>query len=106
MIDDQLQLMDSIHEHAMTSYGRFTQTNDIIDLEQAISLYREELSLRISEDFARVVCLDKLAKTLNNRFELNHDLASLDEALTYRRELLHLSSLGHCRRAAALSKLA
>ncbi|ETW79619.1 hypothetical protein HETIRDRAFT_155806 [Heterobasidion irregulare TC 32-1] len=76
------------------------------DLEEAIKLHREALSLRPSPHSDRFSSLFNLAFDLWSRFEQTGQLQDLEEAIDLDRQALALRPLGHSDRSTSLSNLA
>ncbi|KAJ2914119.1 hypothetical protein MD484_g6282, partial [Candolleomyces efflorescens] len=77
-----------------------------VDLEEAISLYRQALSLRPPTDEGRWLLLHSMGFALENHYELTGDWDGLEEAISVCQEALKLRSSHHSDRPDILHQLA
>ena len=73
---------------------RFGETGSITDLEEAISMLREALSLRVGPPAThphRLLALDNLAGILEIRYKENGSQSDFEEVASLRQEILAMS---------------
>ena len=97
---------DSLSNLASALFTRFEQVGQLVDLEEAISLFMESLMLRPASHPRRSDSLTNLASAIKTRFEQTGQLVDLDEAISLHRESLVLCPAPHPHRSASLSNLA
>jgi tetratricopeptide (TPR) repeat protein len=85
---------------------RFTQMGQYANLEEAVGLYREALTLFPAPHQERSGSLDNLARILHKQFDQTAELADLEEAIRLHREALELRPLSHPDRSYSLQNLA
>ena len=85
---------------------RFMETDDIVDLEEAILLHQSALDLRPLGHPDRSDSLHHLALCFSRRYDKQGIIADLEESITLNRAALELHSLGHSWRAPTLNNLA
>ena len=86
--------------------GRFLETGDIGDLEEAIKLHRTALALRPEGHPDRYCSLCQLAWCLHERYRKQDTLSDLEVAITLGRAALDLLPEGHPDRSESLHNLA
>ncbi|KAG1733304.1 CHAT domain-containing protein, partial [Suillus lakei] len=84
---------------------RFDERNDIHDLDRAISLHREALTLRPPGDLDHDTTLHNLALALNTRYDELHVSDDLNEAIDMYRESLRVVRADDSERHLTLSNL-
>ena len=86
--------------------GKFLETNDIRDLEEAIGHHRAALALRPEGHPDRHWSLSQLGWCLDDRYRKQGTLPDLEEAITLGRAALDLRPEGHPNRSDSLNDLA
>ncbi|KAI0042252.1 TPR-like protein [Auriscalpium vulgare] len=97
--------------HGLTNFAvdlitHFEQLGELSDLQEAITLHRQALSLRPVGHSDRSLSLSNLANALGTYFEQLGKLPDLEEAILLHREALSLRPVGHPDHPASLNNLA
>ncbi|KIM70580.1 hypothetical protein SCLCIDRAFT_1206709 [Scleroderma citrinum Foug A] len=96
----------ALYSLAVSLVDKFLKSNDIADLQEAISLHRSVLDLRLPGHPNRSDSLYSLAHCLSYRYNEQGTIADLQEAITLGQAALELRSPGHSCRDSALYNLA
>ena len=96
----------ALYNLACSLVGKFLETNDIADLEQAIALHQSALDLRPPSDSHRSTSLNGLTVCLSYRYDIQGTIADLEQAITHGRAALQLRPPGHSERFTTLHNLA
>ncbi|KAG1871575.1 hypothetical protein F4604DRAFT_2013560 [Suillus subluteus] len=108
--DQDLDQAIALHREALTLHlvGDPNQSKSLYNLANNLSTHsrREALGLRPSGHSDQSKSLSCLANRLSNRFNDQGNGQDLDEAITFHREALALSLVGHSDRSGSLSNLA
>ena len=81
---------NSLNGLASALWDRFETKGSTTDLEEAVSMFRESLSLS-SPAAERLAVLSNLADILETRFKENGSQSDFDEATSLRQEILAMS---------------
>lgn len=90
---------------ATSLWYRFGKTGSMVDLNEAISMDRETLSLRPTSHPSRSSSLTNLGLRLWDRFRRTGSMADLEEAISMHRESLALCPPPHPNHSTALNNL-
>ena len=96
---------DSLNNLAALLRTRFEQSGQSKDLDEAISLHRDAITLRLAHS-ERPMSLNNLANALNARFIQSGQPGDLDEAILLHREALGLRPVPHPDRSLFLNNFA
>ena len=83
---------------------RFERTGMLADLDEAVTVSREAVSIALLGD-SRGTCLSNLGNVLRIRFESQGALADVDETVAVSREALEAIPVGHPNRVVIMSNL-
>lgn len=99
---------DALFDLAKALCKRFKKERQIDDLNEAITLHRNALELRLVENdkYDRSLSLNELAICLSYRYDKLEAVDDLEEAIALGREALALRPPGHPRRSVSLNNLA
>ena len=84
---------------------RFLKLGAAADLDEAFSLHRSALNLRLEGRLNQSDSLHNLALCFSNRYDKQGSVADLEEAITFGRAALKLRPPGHYNRALTLNDL-
>ncbi|RXW20551.1 hypothetical protein EST38_g5289 [Candolleomyces aberdarensis] len=96
---------DLVHALADAMYSRATHAASLVDLEEAIFLYRKALPLRLSPNADRWLSLNNLGTALLVRYRRTGTTTDLEEVISMYREALELLSSPHPDRSTSLNNL-
>jgi len=97
---------DFLNKLANALDTRYSETEQLDDLDECISLHRQALVLRPLPHPNRSTTLINLANAVDGRFRQTGQLADLDEAISLNREALQLLLAYHFHRSMSLNNLA
>ena len=96
----------SLSNLASALVTRFQWKGQLSDIDEAVEIHREALTLTPVSRPDRSMSLGNLAEALTTRYEKNSQLADLEDAIECRREALGLSPSPHPNRSRQLTSLA
>ncbi|KAJ2930140.1 hypothetical protein H1R20_g6951, partial [Candolleomyces eurysporus] len=96
------ELIESLARVTLIHAGH---TGSLLDLEEAVSLYREVLESRPSSDPDRLSSLNDLGHALQDRYQRTRSAADLEETISLHREALELRPSPHPDRSSSLNNL-
>ena len=96
----------ALYSLALSLRDKFVQADNVVDLEEAITLHQSVLDLRPAGHSNRSYSLHGLALCFSDRYDKQGTIADLEAAITLGRAALELRSPGHSGRARTLNSLA
>ncbi|KAJ7933181.1 CHAT domain-containing protein [Mycena leptocephala] len=104
-IQSRFERGKSLNNLALAIQSRFEQRGDPADIDEAVLLHREALTLQPTPHPERADSLNNLALAMWTQFQQQGDLVNIDEVITLHRAALALRPTPHSKRVESLCNL-